>query len=159
MTITIRHLSPADHEQMVRWTLAFFADLMAIGDPYAQDAVMHEAEVRRTMVLPLPDDRLGLIALADHLPAGYLTARLERPFIVESPIRAVGHVGHVFVAPAHRRKGVATALLAHAETWFRLQRVEWMQLSWQPANAHADATWRAAGFTPYRVHGRRRIDK
>ncbi|WP_027133255.1 GNAT family N-acetyltransferase [Geminicoccus roseus] len=158
MTITIRDLCAADHELMVRWTLDFFADLKATGDPYFQDAQMRREVVEREMTLPLPSDHLGVIALRDSRPAGYLTGRLERPFVRESPIWHVGHVGHVYVAPDHRRHGVAQALLAHAESWFRARRVGWMQLSWQPGNQLADAAWRASGFEPYRVHGRRRID-
>lgn len=157
MTITIRDLCAADHELMVRWTLDFFAGLTATGDPYFQDARLRPEVVEREMTLPLAPGQLGVIALRDSRPAGYLTGRLERPFVRESPIRHVGHVGHVYVAPEHRRQGVATSLLAHAEDWFRQHGVGWMQLSWQPGNVLADAAWRAAGFTPYRIHGRKRI--
>jgi GNAT superfamily N-acetyltransferase len=159
MTITIRDLCAADHEQMVRWTLDFFADLKATGDPYFEGAEMRPTVVARELVLPVSPRHLGVIALRDSHPAGYLTARLERPFVLESPIHQVGHVSHVYVAPEHRRQGVAAALLAHAEDWFRRHEVAWMQLSWQPGNQLADAAWRASGFAPYRIYGRKRIDK
>ena len=158
MTITIRDLCAADREQMVRWTIDFFADLKAGGDPYFEGAILRPEVVERDLILPLPDGRLGVMALRDSRPAGYLTARLDRPFVNESPIHQVGHVSHVYVAPDHRRHGVATALLQHADRWFAGQGITYVQISWQPTNQLADASWRAAGFEPYRVHGRRRID-
>ena len=157
MTITIRDLCAADREQMVRWTIDFFADLKAGGDPYFEGAVLRPETVARDLILPFPGDRLRVMALRDSIPAGYLSARLDRPFVHESPIHLVGHVGHVYVAPAHRRQGVARALLAYAEAWFRAREVGWMQLSWQPGNHLADQAWRASGFEPYRIYGRRRI--
>jgi GNAT superfamily N-acetyltransferase len=159
MPITIRDLCAADRELMVRWTIDFFADLKRSGDPYFAGAVLRPELVERDLILPLPAGRLGVIALRDSRPAGYLTARPERPFVNESPIRQVGHVSHVYVAPEHRRCGVATALLDHATRWFADHDIEWLQLSWQPTNPLADAAWRASGFEPYRVYGRRRIDK
>jgi GNAT superfamily N-acetyltransferase len=157
MTITIRDLCAADRELMVRWTMDFFDDLKASGDPYFKGAVLKPEQVERDLFLPLPAGRIGVIALRDSRPAGYLTGRPERPFVNESPIRVVGHVNHVYVAPEHRRQGVAKALLAHASRWFADHGAEWLQLSWQPGNPLADAAWRAAGFEPYRLYGRKRI--
>ena len=155
--IFVRPLGAWDRALMIGWIVDFFTDLKASGDPYFAGAVHDRPQVERELVLPLPAGRLGVMALVDDLPAGYLTARIERPYVIESPIRAVGHVSHVYVAPDYRRQGVATALLGHARNWFKEQGIDWMQLSWHPSNPLADGAWRAAGFEPYRIFGRRRI--
>lgn len=155
--IAIRPLDAGDVGLMTGWSEGFFADLKASGDVYFEGAVFDPEAFRRNLVLPYPDGRLGVLALCDGQPAGYMTCRIERPFVDESPVRQVGHVSHVYVAPAFRRRGVARAFLEHAEAWFRGQGIAWMQLSWLPGNHHADATWRAAGFAPYRIHARRRV--
>ena len=48
-------------------------------------------------------------------------------------------------------------MIAAAEAWFRERGVEWVQLSYQPANREAARTWPALGFEVFRVHARKRL--
>ena len=134
-TVAVRPATAADLGLIVGWGHAFFEHLRtATADPWFEGAT------------------LDAVALEARLRAG-----LERPFIRESPIERIGHVHHVWVEPRARGRGVARALLADAEAWFREQGVGWVELSYQPTNKVAAKAWATLGFEPYRVYARKMI--
>lgn len=57
------------------------------------------------------------------------------------------HVFLVYVEPAHRRRGLATALLAQAEQWARAQGDGGLSLQVYADNAGAIALYQRAGFS------------
>lgn len=65
-----------------------------------------------------------------------------------------GHRGWVYylaVAGAHRRRGIACALMAAAEMWLRERDAPKIQLMVRPGNAEALAFYTALGFEPQPV--------
>lgn len=56
------------------------------------------------------------------------------------------HISDLAVPPRHEGRGVAIALLAHAETWAREHRCALITLSVFPGNERARALYQAAGF-------------
>lgn len=143
---------------LVAWSDAFLADLVAAtADPWFAGATLVAGSGEPLLVEALACGMLQIAELEGR-PAGYVLVRLERPFIVESPIREIGHISQVYVVPTERRRGIATALVAAAEAMFRERGISWAQLSYQPSNRAAEASWTALGFAPFRVYARKRLD-
>ena len=62
--------------------------------------------------------RIGYVALADDNVIGYIAGhRTERH-------GCAGEVEYLFVAPAHRRQGVATALMRRLAEWFQAHEAQ-----------------------------------
>lgn len=156
--IEVRAASRDELAMLIGWSDTFLADLVAAtSDPWFIGATLVPGSGQAMLVEALERGML-LVAELEGLPAGYMLARLERPFIVESPIREIGHISQVYVVPEARRRGVAAALVAAAETMFRERGISWVQLSYQPSNRAAAASWAALGFAPFRVYARKRLE-
>lgn len=158
-TIRVRPAAGPDLDLIAAWGSAFFAHLKAAtNDPWFEGAAFDPAAFGAECRASLDrGDHLLSLAELDGAAAGYLYGRLERPFIRESPIERIGHVAQVWVEPPARGRGVARALVADAEAWFRERGAGWAELGYNPANKVAAAAWTALGFGPYRVYARRRI--
>lgn len=94
---------------------------------------------------PLPDQERfrtsimadALIAEIDGRPVGYGMCRA---------LADVGHVGHVIVDPAHRRKGVGQALMSEMAERFRGQGLSRWCLNVKPSNEPALSLYRGLGM-------------
>lgn len=156
--IEVRAARRDELAMLVAWSYAFLDDLVAAtNDPWFAGAVLVPGSGQTMLVEALDRGMLHVVEL-EGLPVGYLLARLERPFIVESPIQEIGHISQVYVVPSARRRGVARALVAAAEAMFRAHGISWVQLSYQPSNRAAEASWTELGFVPFRVYARKRLD-
>ncbi len=93
-----------------------------------------------------------LIATSDGVGAGYawlgLQHRLEPPFSAESK-RVYLH--HICVDAAHRRRGVASALMDAARRIARENGAGEIMLDTWAANEEAQAFFRSCGFEPMRL--------
>lgn len=69
--------------------------------------------------------------------------RFQPSFIVGPK---VGYITHLYVAPAHRRGGVARQLVASVEEWFAARAIEVIQLQVLAGNRGGDEFWRSNGF-------------
>jgi GNAT superfamily N-acetyltransferase len=156
--VAIRPATPADLDRIVAWGHDFFEHMRAVtADPWFEGAALDAAALAAKLRESLERGDLLTIAEFDGLPAGYLYGVFERPFIRESPIERVGHVAHVWVEPRARGGGVARAMIADAEAWFRERKVGWLELSYSTANHAGVAAWTTLGFEPHRVYARKRI--
>lgn len=84
-------------------------------------------------------DGLFWLAQRDGLPVGTVMAGYD------------GHRGWLYslgVHPAHRRGGVARALVAHAEAALRARGCPKVNLQVLDARTEAQAFWRALGYLP-----------
>ncbi len=86
-------------------------------------------------------------------PVGYIL--LSRRIFFEWP---VGHVDSLYVRPERRRKGVAKALLRHAETFFKNKGVNILQLEVTANNAVARSLYDRADFVTTRLSMEKRLN-
>ena len=61
---------------------------------------------------------LGIVALYGHQPVGFALGAVTPDASTDEP---TAHILTIWVAPAHRRRGVARRLLTHAESIFARQ--------------------------------------
>ena len=132
------------------WWVSFFEHLKEhSGDPLFAGAVLDEAGAVAELRQRLAAGSFVTVAELDGRDAGYLIGKTMAPHIRESPVPLVGHISQCWVEPWARRRGVARALIDHAEVRFRDQGIGWIQLSHQAGNLEAAQTWSAQGFQPF----------
>lgn len=103
-------------------------------------------------------DRMVLCADYAAESAGYLLAsHLTRPETLYAHARKTLHVEHLCVAPDHRRKGVATALLRAAEEIAVAEGCLDMTLDTWIDNRVAQATFESAGLNLTRLWYAKRL--
>jgi GNAT superfamily N-acetyltransferase len=71
---------------------------------------------------------------------------------------AFGRIAVCWVEPDCRRMGVARALLAETEAWFRSRGIRHLEVAWMAKNDTAREVWTQLGFTPFRVFAGKQID-
>jgi GNAT superfamily N-acetyltransferase len=107
----------------------------------------------------LADPRcLTLVAVADAQPVGVLRCILSAGSPLYNP-RRHAYVLSVYVLPQHRRRGVLTQLVRHADAWCRDQGIVEMRLHAGIENRTGNAAWQALGFEPAEILRVRRIPR
>ena len=86
--------------------------------------------------------------------AGYIILGELRPFFSPTP---VGFVYDLWVAPEHRRRGVARFLLSEAERWARDHGYRKIKLEVAEPNRGARALYEKAGFGAERLYLAKRL--
>jgi len=97
------------------------------------------------------DDALTLLAREVDTRLGYATAKIETPppiFEQECTCR----IDELYVAPDHRRRGVATALLEAVEDWATAQDCARLTLVVAADNDPAITLYERSGFTVDELH-------
>jgi ribosomal protein S18 acetylase RimI-like enzyme len=84
-----------------------------------------------------------LLAYVDDAPAGLLSLRIV-PYLSQDALYA--EVTELYVAPEHRRQGVARLLMAEAEFIARARGGTYVHVNTWHDNADAQAFYRAAGY-------------
>jgi ribosomal protein S18 acetylase RimI-like enzyme len=113
--------------------------------------------VKNLLAPKLANLAIGEIAGA---PVGYIWFDVQtRPANPFSPARRRLYVHHLSVAPDARRRGVAAALIAHAEAYAEGEDLDEIALSHWAANTGAQQFFAAQGFTPYQLLLRKRPGK
>ncbi len=101
---------------------------------------------RRLVASQLADKRcLTLIAVLGTEPIGMLRCMLSAATPLYNPPRH-GYLSSVYVKPAHRRRGVLSALMRHADRWCVGQGATHMNLHCGVENRTGNAVWKALGF-------------
>lgn len=131
--------------------LDYYRDLEGFGIQYALNREklpeVLSARIRSRMYLCV------LARAQDGEAAGFLMAsvsRLAGEYLCRGE-GAVGYVHHVYVAPAHRRRGLALGLLDAARDWLLGQGVSALELDVLGGNEPARRFYEAAGFAPAAV--------
>ena len=106
-----------------------------------QRAAEFEAELAT-----LPEHFVGFLALTDSgEPIGMIDAMI-RNYAEGAPNFRAAYVEDLWIEPEHRRKGVATHLLAAVEEWAREQGLNWLGSDALLGNDLSHAWHRSAGF-------------
>jgi ribosomal protein S18 acetylase RimI-like enzyme len=90
-----------------------------------------------------PNSYLFVAEDADGERAGFIHLQKTRDFFTG---RGNCHVSDLAVAPRHEGRGVARALLAHAEAWAREHACQLITLAVFPGNQRARALYESAGY-------------
>lgn len=77
-----------------------------------------EAEAEMAALLTRADCAVFL-AWAEDEAVGFAQCQLRRDYVEGASTSPVGYLEGIYVAPAHRRRGIARALLARCEAWAR----------------------------------------
>jgi ribosomal protein S18 acetylase RimI-like enzyme len=152
MTNTIRHMKPADLEDIVdlQWQLNLFED--AVSRDRVTDRVSARACVADNLANTLRDGGATLVAETGGKTVGYLslTFKTGEPF-VHPDKRSHGYVQDIVVLAEHRGGGVAQLLLAEAERITRAAGLSGMALGMLVGNDTAERAYRRFGFAPHAV--------
>lgn len=149
MTVTVRQATTADIEGIFRaW----------------QEMRDHNASLdRRIQLVPVNETEFALalrevmqratsvvlVAEREAEIAGFVTASIEQNQPDRLPERHAT-IGYIYVLPAHRRKGVAAALIASLRQWAAKQDgVHHIEMTVLANDGAAAGFWSSAGFTPF----------
>ena len=124
--ISIRELRPEDGLAAVL-TLCkdFFAEYEEHHEEFFDTDNLNNADISERFLQSLESDNSAtIIALIDDTIVGYASVAVrEQPRFYK--IKKVGAISALMVAKDHRRKGVATLLLAEAKIYFRRQGIKY----------------------------------
>jgi diamine N-acetyltransferase len=154
MTIVVRLASDSDLDTLVQ--LNQF--VQSVHAEFYPDDFYATADADGLKALLAP--RLANVAIADvdGLPVGYIWFEAQkRPANPFSPSSRCLFVHHLSVLPDARRRGVAGALMAHAEAYAEVEDIDEIALSHWAANVRAQQFFAARGFSPYRILLRRKL--
>jgi ribosomal protein S18 acetylase RimI-like enzyme len=99
-----------------------------------------------------------IIAEVDSKPVGYIWFEMQtRPASPFSSARQRLYIHHLAVSPDARRRGVAGALMAHAEAYAEGEELDEIALSHWAANIGAQNFFAAQGFAPYQLLLRKKM--
>jgi GNAT superfamily N-acetyltransferase len=149
MTATVRPAREADGPAIYRAWQAL-RTLNAGIDPRVIQVPVSEVEFMAGLRdgFNRPNARV-FVAEAGGRIAGFISAAIEVNQPDRLPERHVT-VGYLYVDPAHRRQGVARALLEAVREWARsLEGVVHLEMTVLEADGEAARFWEAAGFRPF----------
>ena len=149
MAVTIRPLAADDHVAVLALSLRawapVFASLEHVLGPSGVFAELHpdwRVTQRRAVqaVLDAADQHVWVAETG--VVAGFVAVTLHDG-------ESLGEIYMIAVDPAHQRRGVASALVAHATSWIRDQgrAVALIGTGGDPGHAPARAAYERAGFT------------
>lgn len=92
-------------------------------------------------------DQAVFLAWDGVLPVGFAHCTLRRDYVEGTETSPVGYLEGVYVAPAHRRQGLAAALVARCEDWARAQGCSEFASDCPLDNTDSAALHLALGFT------------
>jgi GNAT superfamily N-acetyltransferase len=92
--------------------------------------------------------RTGFIALAEDAVVGYIAGHLTTRH------GCAGEVQYLFMAPAYRRRGIATALLRHLAEWFQQNAARKVCVCVDGDSPAAEPFYDSVGAVPFRRYWR-----
>jgi GNAT superfamily N-acetyltransferase len=98
----------------------------------------------------LSRNALVLIACADDISVGFLTASIEIDKGIMQPKR-LGFIGFVFVRRPFRGQGISTLMMRETLAWFAKRKVKNVCLTVIADNKPARAIWKRWGFVDFSV--------
>ncbi len=143
-TYQIRTATPDDAATISAHRRAMFED-MGEGDPDQLAWMVREYEPYARQAIAEGKYRGWLVMLGDEIVGGAGLAFIEWPANPWSRMKARPTVMNVYVAPEHRRRGLARRLLETIITWARDNKIEFLELS---ASTKGRALYESLGFEP-----------
>ena len=150
IAVRVRPLSPEEVPDLRALWLSFMTFHADFGPDYAFEPDAWPLVQRRFVHAALDNEHLLLGAFLGTELVGYLFAFIFANYPGYLPAK-IGFVNDLFVREDQRRRGIGRSLLAHAEDWFRAQKISFFQLSVAYNNQTALAFWRSCGYRPYSI--------
>lgn len=153
MTIEHRTLDYANDDELRRYLALFYA-IPAGVDPYhfARDDAFIEQCVATARAQENASNTFAGIALhAREIVGLHILRRFE-----EGP-RVGVHIAGLWVAEAHRRRGIAQRLKQDGEAWARAIGADFINTNVRSGNARMLEINARLGFEPYRIQLRKRL--
>ncbi|MFL0799523.1 MAG: GNAT family N-acetyltransferase [Agarilytica sp.] len=94
------------------------------------------------------------VAVCNQSIWAFLAAQLKNDIYNNQDVIS-GEVLAVFVSPSQRKKGLGTALLSHAESWFKANKAYAVNVSWLKGNDPSSSLYKKFGFEPVYSTGRK----
>lgn len=113
----------------------------AFGSTYAREAAFSDAEWRTRATNMNGEKRIGYLAMDSGAPCGIAAGILDE----HNPARA--HLVSMWVAPAYRRTGTGSLLVAAVRAWARTRDVHELLLMVTSSNQGAIAFYERQGFS------------
>ena len=133
--------------------IATVAEKWAILDSHSAEpfgGLAETADERRLALIrtTINSDNAGIwIAQIESKPVGIIALHIyERPAVL---LPCCGVIHGLWVAPEHRRKGIAQQLVAHTKQIARERNAHQLQVAWHPSHEDAAAFWLAQQSLPY----------
>ncbi len=151
MTFHIAPAEPADLDGLIASAAALFAEDGGTRDPYMDTSWPERSGAPYYRAIIDQDDALALLAFDNPQKSrviGHLTGRVGAPNEVRSGVR-VATLMSLRVDAAHRRQGVAGALVAAFFEWAEQQGADETAVTAYASNADAIAFYHRMGFADY----------
>lgn len=113
----------------------------AFGSTYSREAAFSHAEWRHRAANMNGEKRIGYLAIDSGAPCGIAAGFLDE----HNPARA--QLVSMWVAPAHRRTGTGSLLVAAVQAWARSRAVHELRLMVTSSNQGAIAFYERQGFS------------
>lgn len=143
---TIRPARPADLDRLVALQLAL-QDHLEASNPHLWRMLAEARDQLRGQLAARLAAPGACVLVAEHPQDGVIGVLYGRVVTNTryTPSRA-GTIDQVYVQPDHRRRGVATRLVAALCAFFERERVDDVSLRYVAGNDEAAAFWTALGF-------------
>jgi ribosomal protein S18 acetylase RimI-like enzyme len=113
----------------------------AFGSTYARESAFSEDEWLSRAVNMNGEKRIGYLAMDNELPCGIIGSFLDEQNTTQAQVIAM------WVAPAYRRTGLGSALIAAIQGWARSKGISTLLLMVTSNNHAAIAFYQRLGFT------------
>lgn len=152
----IRQATPGDYEQLKELKLKAKASERKFNKslkPMRQSGKTYLAYLESDLK---SEDRAVFIAIERGRPVGMITGRIYKTLPVKTH-RRHGHMSNLFVEPAHRKKGIGTALFGEVLKWFRDSGIKDVHLGVYAKNTAAREMFRKLKFREYAIEMKTRL--
>jgi GNAT superfamily N-acetyltransferase len=94
---------------------------------------------------------IALIHENNEKPVACLLGMISPSSFPPANLGKVGHISLCWVEPEFRMSGIASQLVNYAETWFRENSIDVVELSYLAKNHFAEISWEKLGYEPFRI--------
>jgi len=147
--IKIRELRPEDNlAAVLKLCKDFFFDYERHHEDFFDTDNLSDADISGRFQESLEsEDSATIVALVDDVIVGYASVAVRaQPRFYK--VKKVGAVSALMVAEEHRRRGIATRLLAEAKAFFKRRGVKYFTLYTSVANKEALKFYEKNNMTP-----------
>ncbi len=92
---------------------------------------------------------LLLVGESGKVVSGFILAHIQSQNWYKE--KSTGLISACYVNSLYRRRGLASQMLSEVKTWFREEKVSYIDVAWDDGNVEAENFWRSSGFEPSQI--------